>query len=94
MAENMHKSSGFIPGVRPGKPTEIYLERVLNKVALIGGIFAAIIAIAPVLVANYTSFQDVQFGGTSVLILVSVSLEIMRQLSTQLTMKHYQGFLN
>ena len=94
MAENMHKSSGFIPGVRPGKPTEIYLEKVLNKVALIGGIFAAIIAIAPVLVANYTSFQDVQFGGTSVLILVSVSLEIMRQLSTQLTMKHYQGFLN
>lgn len=93
MAENMHKSSGFIPGIRPGKPTEIYLEKVLNRISMIGGCFAALIAVIPILVANYTPFQGIQFGGTSLLILVSVSLEIMRQLETQLAMRHYQGFL-
>lgn len=93
MAENMHKSSGFIPGIRPGKPTEIYLEKVLNRISMIGGCFAALIAVVPILVANYTPFQGIQFGGTSLLILVSVSLEIMRQLESQLTMRHYQGFL-
>ena len=75
MAENMHKSSGFIPGIRPGKPTEIYLEKVLNRISMFGGCFAAIIAVVPILVANYTPFQGIQFGGTSLLILVSVSLE-------------------
>lgn len=93
MAENMHKSSGFIPGIRPGKPTEIYLEKVLNRISMFGGCFASIIAVVPILVANYTPFQGIQFGGTSLLILVSVSLEIMRQLESQLTMRHYQGFL-
>ncbi|WP_300375383.1 preprotein translocase subunit SecY [Clostridium sp.] len=93
MAENMHKSSGFIPGIRPGKPTEIYLEKVLNRISMFGGCFAAIIAVVPILVANYTPFQGIQFGGTSLLILVSVSLEVMRQLESQLTMRHYQGFL-
>ena len=93
MAENMHKSSGFIPGIRPGKPTEIYLEKVLNRISMFGGCFAAIIAVVPILVANYTPFQGIQFGGTSLLVLVSVSLEIMRQLESQLTMRHYQGFL-
>lgn len=93
MAENMHKSAGFIPGIRPGKPTEIYLEKVLNRISLFGGLFAAVIAVVPILVANYTPFKEVQFGGTSLLILVSVSMEIMRQLDTQLTMRHYQGFL-
>ena len=93
MAENMHKSSGFIPGIRPGKQTEIYLEKVLNRISMFGGCFAAIIAVVPILVANYTPFQGIQFGGTSLLILVSVSLEIMRQLESQLTMRHYQGFL-
>ena len=93
MADNMHKSSGFIPGIRPGKPTEIYLEKVLNRISMFGGCFAAIIAVVPILVANYTPFQGIQFGGTSLLILVSVSLEIMRQLESQLTMRHYQGFL-
>ncbi|MGG5463061.1 preprotein translocase subunit SecY [Clostridium sp. B9] len=93
MAENMHKSSGFIPGIRPGKPTEIYLEKVLNRISMFGGCFAAFIAVVPILVANYTPFEGIQFGGTSLLILVSVSLEVMRQLESQLTMRHYQGFL-
>lgn len=93
MAENMHKSSGFIPGIRPGQDTAVYLEKLLNRVAFFGGIFAAFIAVLPVLIANYTNFKGVQFGGTSLLILVSVALEMMRQLETQLTMRHYKGFL-
>ena len=93
MAENMHKSSGFIPGIRPGKETAIYLEKLLNRMAFFGGVIAAIIAVSPVLVANYTNFKGVEFGGTSLLILVSVALEMMRQLETQLTMRHYKGFL-
>ncbi|WP_066871302.1 preprotein translocase subunit SecY [Clostridium mediterraneense] len=93
MAENMHKSSGFIPGIRPGQETAIYLEKLLNRVSFFGGLFAAFLAVLPVIIANYTNFKGIQFGGTSLLIMVSVSLEIMRQLETQLTMRHYKGFL-
>ncbi len=92
-AKQLQQNGGFVPGIRPGKPTEIYLEKVLNRISMFGGCFAAIIAVVPILVANYTPFQGIQFGGTSLLILVSVSLEIMRQLESQLTMRHYQGFL-
>ncbi|GKU27792.1 preprotein translocase subunit SecY [Clostridium folliculivorans] len=93
MSENMHKSAGFIPGIRPGQPTADYLTRLLDRISLLGGIFAAIIAVSPLLVENYTAFKGLSFGGTSLLILVSVSLEVMRQLQSQLVMRHYQGFL-
>lgn len=93
MAENMHKSAGFIPGIRPGQPTAIYLERVLDRISVFGGLFAAIIAVTPVLIESLTNFKQIQFGGTSLLILVSVALEVMRQLESQLVMRHYQGFL-
>lgn len=93
MAENMHKSAGFIPGIRPGKQTAKYLEKLLDRISIFGGLFAAIIAVTPLMIANYTKFKDISFGGTSLLILVSVSLEIMRQLQSQLVMRHYEGFL-
>ena len=93
MAENMHKSAGFIPGIRPGKPTEDYLEKVLDRISVFGGVFAAIIAVTPIIVSNHTSFENVQFGGTTLLIMVSVSLEVIRQLKSQLVMRHYTGFL-
>lgn len=93
MAENMHKSAGFIPGIRPGQPTAKYLERVLDRISVFGGVFAAIIAVTPVLIESLTNFKNIQFGGTSLLILVSVALEVMRQLESQLVMRHYQGFL-
>ncbi|WP_160678906.1 preprotein translocase subunit SecY [Clostridium sp. C8-1-8] len=93
MAENMHKSSGFVPGIRPGQPTADYLTRVLDRISLIGGIFAAVIAVLPIILNNYTNFKNLQFGGTTLLIMVSVSLEVMRQLQSQLVMRHYQGFL-
>lgn len=93
MAENMHKSAGFIPGIRPGQPTAKYLERVLDRISVFGGLFAALIAVSPILIESLTPFKHIQFGGTSLLILVSVALEVMRQLESQLVMRHYQGFL-
>ena len=93
MAENMHKSSGFIPGIRPGENTAKYIEKVLTRVAIIGGIFAAVIAVFPVIIQGYTKFQGIQFGGTSLLIMVSVALDTMRQMESHLVMRHYQGFL-
>jgi preprotein translocase subunit SecY len=93
MAENMHKSSGFIPGIRPGDNTAKYIEKVLTRVALIGGAFAAIIAVFPVIMQGYTKFQGIQFGGTSLLIMVSVALDTMRQMESHLVMRHYHGFL-
>jgi preprotein translocase subunit SecY len=93
MAENMHKSSGFIPGIRPGDATAKYIEKVLGKVAIIGGAFAAIVAVFPILLETYTSFKGIYFGGTALLIEVGVALETMRQLEAQLVMRHYHGFL-
>jgi preprotein translocase subunit SecY len=94
MAENMHKSSGFIPGIRPGAPTEKYIEQVLGKISFLGGLFAGMIAVVPVLVSiKMAGFQSIQFGGTSLLIMVSVALETMRQIESQLVMRHYKGFL-
>ncbi|MFR1709143.1 MAG: preprotein translocase subunit SecY [Clostridium sp.] len=93
MAENMNKSSGFIPGIRPGEKTEIYLEKILTRISLLGGTFAGIIAIVPILAAMYSNFKGVSFGGTSLLILVGVSLDTMKQLESQLVMRHYEGFL-
>ena len=93
MAENLHKSAGFVPGVRPGEATEKYFEKVLTKVSLIGGIFAALLAVTPILISNYTDLSGIQFGGTSLLILIGVGLDFSRQLDSQLVMRHYQGFL-
>lgn len=94
MAENMHKSSGFIPGIRPGRPTAEYIEKVLFKVSMLGGIFAAIVAIVPILVDTYTQFKGISFGGTSLLIEVGVAIETVNVLESQLTMRHYRGFLS
>jgi preprotein translocase subunit SecY len=91
MAENMHKSSGFIPGIRPGEPTEKYIEKVLDRVSVLGGGFAAIIAILPMIFE--TKFPGISFGSTGLLIEVGVALETIRQIESQLVMRHYQGFL-
>ncbi|GIM29913.1 protein translocase subunit SecY [Clostridium polyendosporum] len=93
MAENMHKSAGFIPGIRPGQPTADYLTRVLDRISIFGGVFAAVIAVIPLIIENYSGFKGISFGGTALLIMVSVALEVMRQLQSQLVMRHYQGFL-
>lgn len=93
MSENMHKSSGFIPGIRPGDYTAKYIEKVLTRVSFIGGVFAGVIAVFPIIIKGYTNFGGLQFGGTSLLIVVGVALDTLRQMESQLVMRHYQGFL-
>lgn len=95
MAENMNKASGFIPGIRPGEPTERYLENVLGKVSLLWGIFAGVIAVAPsVLELIMSSTNSFGFTGTGLLIMVGVATETMKAIQSQLVMRHYEGFLS
>lgn len=93
MAENLNKSAGFVPGIRPGEPTTKYFEKVLAKVSIIGGIFAAFLAVLPIYVEQYSSFKQMSFGATAVLIVIGVSLDFSRQLQSQMVMRHYEGFL-
>lgn len=92
-ADNLRKNGGFIPGVRPGNPTAQYIANVLNRITLPGSLFLAAIAVGPQILFMQTSNALVQaFGGTSILIMVGVALETMRQLESQLQMRHYDGF--
>jgi preprotein translocase subunit SecY len=93
MAENMKKHGGFIPGLRPGKPTADYLDRVMTRITLAGAIFLALIAILPNFVAWATNIQGVYFGGTALLIVVGVALDTMKQIEALVLMRHYQGFM-
>jgi len=92
VSDNLKKNGGFIPGIRPGKPTTEYLERTLFRITFAGGIFLAIIATIPNVILALTSMK-LSFGGTSILIAVGVSLETYKQIEAQITMRHYQGFL-
>jgi len=93
LADNLRKNGGFIPGVRPGSATVTYIENVLNRITLPGAIFLAMIAIGPTIMFRLTDVTILeQFGGTSILILVSVALETMIQIESQLKMRHYDGF--
>ena len=93
MAENLKKYGGFIPGIRPGKPTEDYLDHVLTRITLAGAFFLAFIAILPNMVAGATHIEGVYFGGTALLIVVGVALDTMKQIESMVVMRHYQGFM-
>ncbi len=93
MAENMKKYGGFIPGLRPGKPTADYLDRVMTRITLAGSIFLALIAILPNFIAAVTNIPGVYFGGTALLIVVGVALDTMKQIEAMVLMRHYQGFM-
>ncbi|WP_069998825.1 preprotein translocase subunit SecY [Cellulosilyticum sp. I15G10I2] len=92
IASNMKKGGGFIPGIRPGKPTSDYLSDVASRITLLGAIFLAILAVIP-LVFEYTLNVQVAFSGTSLLIIVGVALETLKQMESQMLMRHYKGFL-
>jgi preprotein translocase subunit SecY len=95
-ADNLKKYGGFIPGVRPGGPTARYLDRVLTRLTLPGAIFLGLVAVLPNLFIRYGGFSQATargLGGTSVLIVVGVALDAMRQMESQLTMRHYEGVL-
>ena len=93
MAENMKKYGGFIPGLRPGKPTADYLDKVMTRITLAGSIFLALIAILPNFIAAVTNIPGVYFGGTALLIVVGVALDTMKQIEALVLMRHYQGFM-
>ncbi|MDL2310849.1 preprotein translocase subunit SecY [Peptostreptococcaceae bacterium OttesenSCG-928-C18] len=92
-AKNLQQYGGFIPGIRPGKPTGEYLQKISSKLTLIGALILAIIATAPVLI-NYAIKLNMLFAGTSLIIVVGVVLETIKQIESMLTMRHYKGFLN
>jgi preprotein translocase subunit SecY len=92
-ADIIRKQGGFIPGIRPGPPTEKYLAKVLNRITLPGALFLATIALAPLLVFAIWDISQFPFGGTALLITVGVALETMKQIDSQLMMRNYEGFL-
>jgi preprotein translocase subunit SecY len=92
-ADNLRKYGGFVPGIRPGPPTADYLSYVLTRITLPGSIFLAGIALLPTIVLALYTIQQFPFGGTSLLITIGVALETMKQLESQLLMRHYEGFL-
>ena len=93
-ADVIRKQGGFIPGIRPGPPTERYLAKVLNRITLPGGLFIMVIAITPFIALKVFDIQGFIFGGTSILITVGVMLETMKQIDSQLMMRNYEGFLS
>lgn len=93
LANNMKKSGGYIPGIRPGKPTSDYIGKISSRLNLVGAFFLAIIAIMPVIIGAVFNMTSLQIGGTSLLIMEGVALETVRQIESQMTMRHYRGFL-
>jgi preprotein translocase subunit SecY len=93
VADNMKKYGGFVPGIRPGRQTAEYLDRILTRITLPGALFIAAIALMPSIFLATQNIQQLPFGGTSILITVGVTLETMKQIESQLTMRHYEGFL-
>lgn len=91
-ANNLKQHGGFIPGIRPGKPTSDYLSRVISRVTFTGAVALAIIATLPLLIQVVTKLP-IQFGGTGLIIIVGVALETMKQIEAQMLMRHYKGFL-
>lgn len=92
IADNLQKQGGFIPGIRPGRYTSEYLGRVLNRILLAGALFLGLIAVLPLLMQVITGSQILVIGGASILIVVSVIIETVKQIESQLTMREYEGF--
>ena len=92
MANNMKKNGGFIPGIRPGKTTSDYISKSMTKITLAGAIFLGIIAVLPILMSQFAGI-NISIGGTSLLIMVGVALETVKQMESQMVMRHYKGFL-
>lgn len=93
LSDNLKKAGGFIPGIRPGRPTAEYLDRILNRLNLVAGIFLAALAVAPSFIMQMTGVTSFYLGATSLLIIVGVALDTMQQIEARLVMRHYQGFM-
>ena len=93
VANNLKKNGGFIPGYRPGKPTADFITKVLSKITMFGALYLSVIAIAPIITGNLVGYSSLAIGGTSVIIVVGVALETVKQMEAQMLMRHYKGFL-
>jgi preprotein translocase subunit SecY len=93
VADNIKKNGGFVPGIRPGRPTAEYIDRVLSRLTAAGGVFLAFIAILPNIVIALTGIKSLSFGGTALLILVGVALDTMKQIESHLLLRSYEGFV-
>lgn len=98
MANNIRRNSGAIPGIRPGKPTSDYITKILSRITLLGALLISVVALYPILFSQITALFDKQvnltMGGTSIIIMVGVALETVKQLESQMMMRHYKGFLD
>jgi len=93
VADNIKKYGGFVPGIRPGRPTAEYIDKVLGRLTLVGGVFFAFVAILPNFVIALTGLTNVWFGGTALLIVVGVALDTMKQIEAHLLLRSYEGFV-
>ena len=93
MANNLRKNGGAVPGIRPGKPTSDFISKILSRITLLGALFLSVIAILPIILGSVGGI-NISLGGTSVLILVGVALDTVRNLESQMMMRHYKGFLD
>ena len=93
ISNNMKKNGGFVPGIRPGRPTSEYISKVLSRITLAGAVFLGVIAVLPIFLNLGLNIQNLSIGGTSILIVVGVALETVKDLESQMLMRHYKGFL-
>ena len=104
MSKNIRDNGGSIPGIRPGEPTSRYIGKILNRITLLGALLLSVVALFPIVFSQVTTFflgmwqegasMNVSLGGTSIIILVGVALETVKQLESQMMMRHYKGFLD
>ena len=93
MANNLRKNGGAVPGIRPGKPTSDFIQKILSRITLLGALFLSVIAILPIIISGVGAI-NISIGGTSLLIMVGVALDTVRSLESQMMMRHYKGFLD
>ena len=94
IANNMKKQGGFIPGIRPGKPTSDYLNKILNYIVFIGAVGLMVVAVLPIAFSGIFSVSRISFTGTSLIIIVSVILETIKAIESKMLVRNYRGFLN
>ena len=94
MANNLKSNNGTVPGIRPGAPTAAYIKKILSRITLIGALFLSVIAIFPLVYCKLTVLALLSLSGTSIIIIVGVALETVKQLESQMMMRHYKGFLD
>jgi len=92
ISDNLQKQGGYIPGIRPGRFTSDYLHKIMNRITLTGSIFLGLIAVLPLIMQGITGIQALTVGGTSILIVVAVVIETIKQIESQLVMRDYEGF--